>query len=180
MPVTPTYPGVYVEEIPSGVHTITGVATSIAAFVGRAQRGPTNDPIMIHSFADFDRIFGGLWVTSSMGFAVRDFFANGGSDAIVVRLFKPDGGANPKSIAQITYSGLTLKAASEGTWGNGLRIRVDQEGSAAMATQWGLTAADLFTLTIYDGGTKKIEVLRNVTVKESPRRIDRVLLAESK
>ena len=40
MPVTPTYPGVYIEEIPSGVRTITGVATSITAFIGRARRGP--------------------------------------------------------------------------------------------------------------------------------------------
>ena len=45
MPATLTYPGVYIEEIPSGVHTITGVATSIAAFLGGALRGPTDDPV---------------------------------------------------------------------------------------------------------------------------------------
>ncbi len=45
MPVTPTYPGVYIEEIPGGVRTITGVATSITAFVGRAQRGPVNEQL---------------------------------------------------------------------------------------------------------------------------------------
>ena len=44
MPITPTYPGVYIEEVPSGVHTITGVATSITAFIGRAERGPVNEP----------------------------------------------------------------------------------------------------------------------------------------
>ena len=38
MPISVTYPGVYIEEIPSGVQTITGVATSIAAFVGWAPR----------------------------------------------------------------------------------------------------------------------------------------------
>ena len=53
MPVAPTYPGVYIEEIPSGVRTITGVATSIAAFVGRARRGPVNEAIVINSFGDF-------------------------------------------------------------------------------------------------------------------------------
>ena len=37
MPVPPTYPGVYVQEISSGVRTISGVATSIAAFVGYFQ-----------------------------------------------------------------------------------------------------------------------------------------------
>ena len=64
MPVTPTYPGVYLEEISSGVRTITGVATSITAFIGRAQRGPTNEAVTINSLGDFERIFGGLWPNS--------------------------------------------------------------------------------------------------------------------
>src|SRR4051794_18343444 len=86
MPSALTYPGVYVEEIPSGVHTIIGVPTSVTAFVGASQRGPVNDPQRIHNFGDFERLFGGLWDGSRLGFAVRDFFLNGGADAIVVRL----------------------------------------------------------------------------------------------
>jgi len=73
MPVAPTYPGVYIEEIPSGVRTITGVATSITAFIGRALSGPTDEPVTLNSYADFERIFGGLWVDSTLGYAVRDF-----------------------------------------------------------------------------------------------------------
>src|SRR6476469_6456693 len=88
MPVAPTYPGVYIQEIPSGVHTITGVATSITAFIGRAASGPVNDPTVILSFADYQRTFGGLALISSMGFAVRDFFQNGGSKAVIVRLYR--------------------------------------------------------------------------------------------
>jgi len=57
MPVTPTYPGVYVQEISSGVRTITGVATSITAFIGRAGRGPVNEATTITSQADFERNF---------------------------------------------------------------------------------------------------------------------------
>jgi len=89
MPVTPTYPGVYIEEIPSGVRTITGVATSITAFIGRALRGPVNVARTINNYGDFERIFGGLWAESTMSYAVRDFYLNGGSQAIVVRLFRP-------------------------------------------------------------------------------------------
>ena len=89
MPVTPTYPGVYVEEIPSGVRTITGVATSITAFIGRALQGPTNEPILINNYGEYERIFGGLWNESTMSFAVRDFYNNGGSQAVIVRLFHP-------------------------------------------------------------------------------------------
>ena len=40
----PTYPGVYIEERPSGVHTIVGVSTSVTAFVGAAATGPGRQP----------------------------------------------------------------------------------------------------------------------------------------
>jgi len=88
MPVAISYPGVYIEEIPSGVRTIVGVATSITAFIGRALRGPVDETITINSYGDYERIFGGLWLKSPMSFAVRDFYLNGGSQAIIVRLFR--------------------------------------------------------------------------------------------
>ncbi|MFL6255536.1 MAG: phage tail sheath family protein [Pyrinomonadaceae bacterium] len=89
MPSTLSYPGVYIEEIPSGVRTITGVATAITAFVGRALRGPVNEAVVINSYGDYERVFGGLWLDSSMSYAVRDFFLNGGGQAVIVRLFAP-------------------------------------------------------------------------------------------
>ncbi|MGH8761993.1 MAG: phage tail sheath family protein, partial [Nitrosospira sp.] len=60
MPVAVSYPGVYIEEIPSGVRTITGVATSIAAFVGWAPKGPTDRAELVLNWSDFERKFGGL------------------------------------------------------------------------------------------------------------------------
>lgn len=136
MPVTPTYPGVYVEEIPSGVHTITGVATSITAFVGRAARGPVNVPTVINSYADFDNYFGGLWANSMMSFAVNDFYQNGGSQAVIVRL-APDDAATasislatnsvspPNSPLSSAYTELVLDASSPGSWGNYVGVVVD-------------------------------------------------------
>ena len=90
MPEQPIYPGVYVDEVPGGVRTIAGVPTSITAFVGRALMGPENEPISISTFTDFEQTFGGLWKESALGYAVRDFFLNGGSHAVIVRL--PEGG----------------------------------------------------------------------------------------
>ncbi|RYZ17239.1 MAG: hypothetical protein EOO70_02490, partial [Myxococcaceae bacterium] len=43
------HPGVYLEEIPSGAKPIEGVATSLAAFVGAATRGPLGTPVLVHS-----------------------------------------------------------------------------------------------------------------------------------
>ena len=55
---TYTYPGVYVEEIPSGVRTITGVSTSDTAFIGFFKKGPMDTAVRCTSYADFERRFG--------------------------------------------------------------------------------------------------------------------------
>jgi phage tail sheath protein FI len=182
MPVAATYPGVYIEEIPSGVRTITGVATSITAFIGKALRGPTDQPITITSFGDFERIFGGLNRDITLSYAVRDFFLNGGSQAVIVRLYKSTGGKASKAIYDVPD--LTLEAASEGAWGMQVRVRVDKKPPAdanlqAVALRLGVQAADLFDLTIRDGGIGITETFLNLTTKESARRADRVLNAES-
>ena len=189
MPIAPTYPGVYVEEIPSGVRTIVGVATSITAFIGRALRGPVNEAITINNFGDFERIFGGLWVESSLGYAVRDFYLNGGSQAVIVRLYHADPGdpqANPPvpgkpSNSKVTAGNVKLEAAYEGKWAANLRAIVDTDVSDDVAQRLGLTKADLFNLTVRDAGPNGItERYLNVSYKNSPRRIDKVLEAESR
>jgi phage tail sheath protein FI len=79
-------PGVFVEEVPAGVHPIPGVSTSIAAFIGRAVQGPVNDPIAVHSWGEFETAFGGIWQESELGYVVHHFFLNGGEHALIVRL----------------------------------------------------------------------------------------------
>lgn len=115
MPVTTSYPGVYVTEIPSGVRTITGVATSIAAFVGQAVRGPTDAPVTITSYSDFDRSFGGLWRSSTLGYAVADFYRNGGSTAIIVRLFHGTFASPADRTAAAAAAAATAAAATGAT-----------------------------------------------------------------
>jgi len=90
MPVAPavSYPGVYIQEVPSDVRTIVPVDTATTAFIGRALRGPVDKPVLCTSFADFQLIFGGLWLESSLGYAVNQFFLNGGSKAVIVRLYR--------------------------------------------------------------------------------------------
>jgi Bacteriophage tail sheath protein len=182
MPVNPTYPGVYVEEVPSGVRTITGVATSITAFLGKAVRGPTDDPVTITSFGDYERIFGGLQRDYPLSYAVRDFFANGGGQAILVRLYKPV--ASKAGKATYAVPNLALEAASEGAWGMQVRVRVEKpsitdENVKAVAQRLGVDPADLFNLIVRDGSTGATETIINLTTKESARRADRVLKLES-
>jgi phage tail sheath protein FI len=71
--------------------TITGVRTSIAAFVGFATTGPLDEPRRVRSFTEFERMFGGLSQGSTMSFAVQQFFLNGGGDALIVRAHRAAG-----------------------------------------------------------------------------------------
>jgi len=121
MPAALSYPGVYVEEIPSGVRTITGVPTSVAAFIGRALRGPVNEPFVINSFGDFDRTFGGQRVAYPMSYAINDFFLNGGGQAVVVRLWLV-GAAGGTGIATLAPGGMNLVAASPGSWADQVKV----------------------------------------------------------
>src|SRR5687767_15743231 len=127
MPAALSYPGVYIEEIPSGVRTITGVPTSITAFVGRAWKGPMDEPVRVNSAADYERIICGLWRASMMSYAVRQLFTNGGSQAVVVRIAARTG-TDAAAAAQIDLGGTNiLRASSPGTWGRNLVAIVDHK-----------------------------------------------------
>ena len=122
-----SYPGVYVVEVPSGVHTITGVATSIAAFFGRTSRGPINRAVRLLSYADYERSFGGTFASSDVAQSVRQFFDNGGSDCYVVRL------AHGATTADLTLQNLanlnvlTVTSKMDGAAGNGVRLQIDYD-----------------------------------------------------
>jgi phage tail sheath protein FI len=125
MPVSPTFPGVYIEEIASGVRTITGVSTSVTAFIGYTPRGPVNSAVHIFNYSDYERNFGGLSRDSELGYAVQQFFLNGGSEAWIVRSAS---GATKALVTLCRPDGkkmLDLKASSEGTWANYLKVDVD-------------------------------------------------------
>ena len=184
MSVQVSFPGVYIQEIPSGVHTITGVATSITAFIGRAQRGPSDEAVTITSNADYERIFGGLSRSSTMSYAVRQFFQNGGNQAIIVRV-STRAAANAASAATIDLgTGTTLEAASVGTWGRNLTVEVNDNTK---------DPADpaLFNLIIFDdpnikeddegrGGSGQRETFLNVSVDAaSPRFVTKILEQQS-
>ena len=108
MPVALSYPGVYIEEVPSGVRTITGVATSIALFIGWAARGPTERAVRLTSFVDYERQFGGLDLRTLLGYAVKQFYDNGGADVYVIRL------AHTDAVAASGASGVAIGGGRHG------------------------------------------------------------------
>ncbi len=125
MPIQPTYPGVYIQEVSSGVRTITGVATSIAAFVGRTAKGPINKAVNCPDFSTFLRKFGGAHLKNDLAHSVRQFYDNGGSECYVVRLAN---GARQADLTLKNFAGadvLRVIAKDAGIWGNNLRIEID-------------------------------------------------------
>ncbi|MGH9495669.1 MAG: phage tail sheath family protein [Candidatus Sulfotelmatobacter sp.] len=131
MPVAISYPGVYVEEIPSGVRTITGVATSIAAFAGWAPQGPTDQAGLVLSWSDFVNQYGGLNPNSYLGYAVSQFFLNGGQQAYIVRLVTAGDPtpANNAATASLALSPLSIKAQNPGQWANNYAIAIKNQAS---------------------------------------------------
>jgi len=127
MPITPTYPGVYVEEIPSGVRTITGVSTSVTAFIGNAKRGPIDKAVRILGFADYERRFGGLTGDSELSYAVRQFFSNGGSEAWIVRVAASPTTNAHKTLNHGATAVLDVTAVDGGASGENIRLLVDYE-----------------------------------------------------
>ena len=159
MPAELTYPGVYIEELPSGVRPIVGVSTSTTAFVGRARKGPVDEAVLIHSFPEYARIFGGLWVDSRMSFAVRQYFQNGGSEAVIVRVTR--GAATRAATSAKSFSGpggaLHIAASSPGLWGDSVSVAIDHL-TADPATLFNITAVDA------DAENGSTETLRNLSV----------------
>ena len=133
MPVTTSFPGVYIEEIPSGVHTITGVATSIAAFIGWAPQGPTAEAQLVLSFADYTRIFGGLDSRSLLGYAVSQFFGNGGSQAYIIRLADTTAVAATTGLTA-TGGSLNITASSPGGWGSNYGVLIKNQTAGGSPT----------------------------------------------
>ena len=151
MPVRPTFPGVYIEEVPSAVRTIVGVSTSVAAFIDCFARGPMNRAIQIFSFADFERELGGLDAQSEASYAIQQFFQNGGTEAYVIRV------GNGFDTARIDVRDLTpadslrvragrlVKGVSvddPGAWGNFIRLDVDND-TTNPATLFNLTVSEV-------------------------------------
>ncbi|WP_404299708.1 phage tail sheath family protein [Alicycliphilus denitrificans] len=172
MPSALSYPGVYIEELPSGVRTLTGVATSITAFVGYTRKGVPDKAVPVTSFSDFERAYGGLDRDSPVSYGVRQFFANGGAQAIIVRVATGHASA-AWTLQDASVAVLDVTAANPGTWGNDLRITVSRAGALNPDAQFNLVVSQLQA----DGVTLlPLETHRNLDMNSaSPRYVEAVV-----
>ncbi|MGD9531957.1 MAG: hypothetical protein AB7V44_34875 [Pseudonocardia sp.] len=180
MAITPTFPGVYVQEIPSGARTVVGVATSTAAFVDYFAKGPMNKAVRVQNLGDFTREFGGLDALSEASYGIQQFFLNGGTDAWVVRVASADeqGDNGPEPATAMIGSATTttqptnaaaaavlvVRAVSDGSWGGSIGVRVDPSGSrfALVVTEYAVAA----TRT----GAVRQETFRDLSTAATDRR----------
>lgn len=154
-----TYPGVYVQEA-EGPRAIPGVSTSTTAFVGFLKRGPVDEPTRVLNFADFERTFGGLDPDCETTFAVHQYFANGGSEAWIVRVTGDAGiGNSPKAAkAAECVCNPTIKAANDGKWGNKLLLDV------APAASGGVDRVDVTVHEYEERADKKPTIVRSFKI----------------
>lgn len=161
MPVTVTHPGIYIQELPSGVQTIVPVSTSVTAFIDFFPRGPMGSPgsgasgapvspnppplyqpTQISGMNDFNRIYGGLDNLSEASYQIQQFFLNGGSTAWVVRVAD---GAFPSSYPLLDQNGklsVTVFAANPGVWGDNLQVQITANTTGNNAGTFNLTALE--------------------------------------
>lgn len=130
-------PGVYVEEIDSGVATMEGVSTSIAGFIGVAEKGPVGSvPRMATNFSDFKQIYGTYLSERESGnyrflaYAVEHFFINGGSRCFVTRVAPADASCAKGAVPNTGESVLKFTASNPGAWGNCLNIVISPSSKA--------------------------------------------------
>lgn len=146
-------PGVYVEESLLSSAPTTDPSTSTAVFVAAHGRGPV-DPTSVRSWADFTRIYGGFPArTSMLPYTLYNFFNNGGTDAVILRVAGA-GAAKAARTFNDRFAGvagpaptLDVVADNVGAWGNDVSISILDAG------------ADRFSLHVHHGGTGNLSVV---------------------
>ncbi len=163
-------------EQPGSIRVIARAATNIAAFIGRSLKGPVNEPVPVRSFADYSRVFGGLWQPSPMSYAVEQFFENGGRCAVIVRVIN---GARPPTLTLPTATGkLILRGVGAGSR-EFLRASVDYDALEAKET-------DRFNLVVQrvrTAGSEQIEdqeIFRRLSITPGSDRFIADCLLESR
>src|SRR5262249_33842949 len=134
------HPGVYIQEIPSGVRPNDGVSTSTTAFLGKAEKGPLDRAFMVTSFTEFQTVYGGFLGDSYLAHAALQFFNNGGKRLYIVRVahsaMTADISLNDRKAAPAKT--LTIAASSAGAWGNELDVDLF-DGSIDPANEFRIT-----------------------------------------
>ena len=124
-----SYPGVYVEEISSGVRPIEAASTSTAAFVGLTERGSDNEARRITSWTEFQKYYGTFINDSYLAQSVFQYFNNGGRQCYIVRITCSDAekaevtaqnGASPPADT------LKFSAKDVGAWGNSVCLQIEK------------------------------------------------------
>ena len=167
--------GIQVHEETGPDQAIVRLPAARTAFVGRTLRGPVNQAVPVRNFADFQQIFGGLWQPSSVSYAVEQFFDNGGSEALIVRV---QNGARPSTLSlPAGAEALQLRATRPGTR-EFLRVCVDYDNVPA-------DNSENFNLTVQrirTQGTLRVEdqeTFRNLSLKPESDTYLGAVLADS-
>ena len=172
-------PGVYMEEVSSGSKPIEAAGTAVAAFVGFAEKGPSNEPVLVTNWTQFTQTFGSFIPDSYLAHAVYGYYSNGGGAAYVVRVGGNGNGAGPEAVAQLPAAGddakpaftvRALAAGSGGAKGGDLTVEVvnvpDQPD-------------DVFNLVVKRGGTV-VESFEGLTTRRGPTNVATVVRQQSK
>lgn len=155
---TLSYPGVYMEEVSSGVRPISAASTSIPAFVGVAETGPTNTAKLITSWTNFQRSYGTFLPIAAkyyLAYSVFQFFNNGGQQCYVVRVGSENHASVTLKNRAGTARGVKISARYPGVAGNDLSLDIVDGGEDPI---------NEFSLTVRDQSNAILKVFDNVNM----------------
>ena len=174
----PTYPGVYVEEVASGVRPIAAVGTSTAAFVGLAEMGPDDDALKVTNWTEYQRNYGSFIKDAYLSQAVYQYFNNGGRECYIVRIVRT--GNDPATTASVQVDNslgdpaIEFSARSKGAWGNSLVLSIG-DGTADPTHEFKLSVRRL-----PQGIDSPLETLDDLSMDaDAPNFVTNVLRARS-
>lgn len=149
MATTYLSPGVYVEEVNTGVKPIQAVGTSTAAFVGitaeasiKSINSQTGEPevvesrlnkaTLVTSWLQYTRIFGDFVPDAYLPDAVYGYFANGGGPCYVTSIRAVNEGSDRSTAASVDIpaakgNSFTVTSKTAGANSNGVKVQVTND-----------------------------------------------------
>lgn len=173
----PTYlsPGVYVEEVEAGTRPIEGVGTAVAAFIGFAESGPVNEPILCTNWSQFTSVYGDFLEGAYLHHAVYGFFQNGGGVCYIVRIGSDEGNgvsawAELMSGGEQASPALRISSIESGPVGNRITVEVADGGEGV--------AEGNFKLVVREEG-RVVEEFENLSTRRGKQNVVTVVNAQS-
>lgn len=154
-------PGVVIStSVRTGPSTATVRESSQLFIVGLTERGPSDEPVLVESLAEFEDVFGGYQSYSYMHPTMETFFEEGGTRAYVARAVGASATVGTLTLQDGGDDVITFTANGAGAWSSDVEVEVTHP------------SASTFKINLYYGGALKYTTGTVSTASQAVGRIN--------